>query len=126
MDQQVCIKTQKLYGVSKQYNHNYGNCILSCTHRKKSNQNVYIPGIICARLCYTMPLIIPSGLKSTNPGASVFNLHEKAYANDKEFKNKCDLLEMRLIYEHQQKEHIVLIDALDTVPNHFHRLPFHS
>ena len=31
------IKNHKFDEVTKQYNHNYGNCILSCTYKKKSN-----------------------------------------------------------------------------------------
>ena len=115
VDQQDQIRNQKMDEVVKQYDHNYGNCILSCTHKNKFNKNVYIPGIIHARLCYTMPLIIPSGLKLSDPGESVFNSQEKAYTNDKEFKNKCDLLSMKLIYENQQREHIGLMNVLESV-----------
>ena len=81
-DQQEQIKNQKLDEVTKHYDQNYGNCILSCTHKKKSNRNVYITGIIHAGLCYTMPLIIPSGLQSMDPHASVLNSWEKAYLSD--------------------------------------------
>ena len=35
-------------------------------------------------------------------------------------------MSMRLIYEHQQREHIALTKALETVPEQFHKLPFHS
>ena len=125
-NQQEKIRNQKLDEVVKQYDCNYGNCILSCTHKKKFNQSIYIPGIICAGLCYTMPLIIPSGLKSSDPSATVFNSREKAYAKDNEFKKKCDLLAMKLIYEHQQREHIELMNALETVLSCFHQLLFHK
>ena len=101
-NQQEKIRNQKLDEVVKQYDHNYGNCILSCTHKKKFNRNVYIPGIICAGLCYTMSLIKPSGLQSTDPHASVFNLREKTYLNNQEFKNKYNMMSMRLIYKYQQ------------------------
>ena len=101
-DQQEQIWNQKLDDITKQYNHNYGNCILMCTHNKKSNRNVYISGIICAGLCYTMSLIKPSGLQSTDPHASVFNLREKTYLNNQEFKNKYNMMSMRLIYKYQQ------------------------
>ena len=116
-DQQEQIWNQKLDDVTKKYDQNYGNCILTCMHEKKSNQNIYIPRIICAGLCYTMLLIIPSVLQSTDPHASAFNSWEKAYSNDQEFKNKCDMLSMRLIYKYQQKEHIALIKALEIVPD---------
>ena len=56
------IQKQELDDTTKSYTHNYGNCMLCCTHKNKSNHNIYIPGIICAGLCYTMPLIDPSGL----------------------------------------------------------------
>ena len=35
-DQQEQIKNHKLDEVTKQYNHNFGNCILACTCTKKS------------------------------------------------------------------------------------------
>ena len=37
-NQQEKIRNQKLDEVVKQYDHNYGNCILSCTHKKKFNK----------------------------------------------------------------------------------------
>ena len=52
--------------------------------QKKSNRNIYIPEIIFAGLCYTMPLIIPSGLQSTDPHAPVLNLWDKSYLTDQE------------------------------------------
>ena len=63
VEQQEQLKNQKLDAIVQQYDHNYGNCILACTHKKKFNRNVYIPGIIRAGLCYTMLLVILSGLK---------------------------------------------------------------
>ena len=33
---------------------------------------------------------------------------------------------MQLIYDHQQQEHIRLLNELESVPTHFHKLPFHS
>ena len=76
------INNQVLNEDTTEYNHNYGNCILCCTHKRKFNRNMYIPGIICAGLCYTMPLIIPSGLKASDPTANIFNSSEKACQDD--------------------------------------------
>ena len=73
---------------------------------------MYILGIICAGLYDTMPLIIPSGLKLTDPHASVFNSYEKAYLDDNKFKKKCDLWSIQLIYEYQQNEDVALLKAL--------------
>lgn len=42
--------------------------------------------IICAGLCYIIPLIILSGLSSTDPSATVLNSQEKAYTDDPGFK----------------------------------------
>ena len=53
------LKGQKLDQVTEKYDNNYGNCILVCTHKSKYNRNIYIPGVIRAGLCYTMPLILP-------------------------------------------------------------------
>ena len=73
-----------------------------------------------------MLLTIPSGLPLTDLSATVLNSQEKAHAEDREFKKKCDLLLMRLIYDHQQQEHIKLVNELESVPTRFHKLPFHS
>ena len=91
------IKRQELDDVSKKYTHNYGNCMLCCTHKSKHNRNVYIPGIIRAGLCYTMPLIIPSGLKASDPSANIFNSKDKAYEDDNDFCKDCDAKTMQLI-----------------------------
>ena len=107
------INNQVLDNETSKYDHNYGNCILCCTHKRKFNRNVYIPGIICAGLCYTIPLIIPSGLKISNPTTNVFNSREKAYQDDKDFCQKFKLKSIQLIYEHQQQEHLKLINALE-------------
>ena len=40
------INNQVLNKDTSEYNHNYGNCILCCTHKRKFNKNVYITGII--------------------------------------------------------------------------------
>ena len=124
--QRNCLRNQKLDSVIEQYNHNYGNCILSCTHKKRFNINVYIPGIIYSGLCYTMTLIIPSWLPLTDPSATVLNLREKAYAEDQDFKKKYNLILMQLIYDHQQQEHIKLLNDLESVSTCFHKLPLHS
>ena len=71
--QSNCLRNQKLDSVTKQYDQNYGNFILSCTHKKQFDRNVYIPDITRAGLCYTMPLIIPSGLPLTDLSATVLN-----------------------------------------------------
>ena len=94
--------------------------------KKRFNRNLYIPDIIFAGLCYTMPLSIPSGLPSTYPSVTVLNLQEKAYTEDWDFKKKWNLLSMQLIYDHQQQEQIKLLNELESVPSCFHKLPFHS
>ena len=86
---------------------------------------MYIPGIIWAGLCYTMPLIIPSGLKASDPTANIFNSREKAYQDDKNFCRQCDLKSIQLIYDHQQQEHFKLINELEQTPIRFYNLPFH-
>ena len=86
---------------------------------------MYIPGIIQSGLCYTLPLIIPSGLSAQDPSATIFTSREKAYQEDPSFKKLCDSKAMSLIYKHQQQEHIRLMQTLETVPEKFHTLPFH-
>ena len=63
-----------------------------------------------------MPLIIPSGLKASDPTANMFNSREKAYQDDQDFSQKCDLKSVQLIYEHQQQEHLNLINDLEQIP----------
>ena len=99
--------------------------MLCCTHKNKHSCNIYIPGIIQAGLCYTMPLVIPSVLQVLDPSETIFNSQEKAYQEDKDFRKSCDLKAMQLIYEHQQKEHIKLMNELQQVPVEYHSLPFH-
>ena len=85
------INNQVLDDKTSNYDYNHKNCILCCTHKKKFDQNVYIPGTNCVGLFYIMPLIIPSELKTSNPTANVFNSQEKAYQDDKDLYWKCDL-----------------------------------
>ena len=72
-----------------------------------------------------MPLIIPSGLNASDPTANIFNSREKAYQDDKDFRQQCDLKSIQLIYDHQQQENIKLINELEQTPVRFHNLPFH-
>ena len=120
------INNQVLNKDTSEYDHNYGNCILCCTHKRKFNRNVYIPGIICTGLYYIMPLIIPSGLKASNPTANIFNSREKAYQDDEDFRRKCNLKSSQLIYEHQQQEHLKLVSVLEQTPIRFHKLLSHQ
>ena len=78
-----------------------------------------------AGLCYTIPLMIPSGLQPSDPAATIFNSQEKAYQDDKDFGKSCNLKATQLIYEHQQKEHIKLMSELQQVPLEYLPLPFH-
>ena len=94
------INNQVLGNKTSDYDHNYGNCILCCTHKKKFDWDVYIHWIICAGLCYTKPLMISSGLKTSDPTANFFKSQEKAYQDDKDFCQKCDLKSVQLIYKH--------------------------
>ena len=71
------------------YDHNYVNCILACTHKKKFNRNVYIPGIICAGSHYTIPIILPSGLFADNPSEEALN--SIVYNKDVAFCKKCNI-----------------------------------
>lgn len=58
----------------------------------------------------------------------LFSIHawERAYADNHDFRKKCDMLSVNLIYEHQQQEHINLMSSLESVPDQFHKLQFHS
>ena len=104
------IKKQELDDVSKRYTHKYENCMLCCTHKSKHNRNIYIPDIIHAGLCYTMPLIIPSGLKVLDPSANIFNSKDKACEDNSDFFKDCDAKVMQLIYNYQQNKHVRSMD----------------
>ena len=123
--QQAKQKRQLSDSVTSCYDHNYGNCILACTHKSKSNRNIYIPGIIRSGLCYTMPLVIPPGPRSNHPEASSLNSLEYAVKHDPTFKLKCDLKSYEAIYDYQQSQHLKLMQILESVPQKYHRLPFH-
>ena len=88
-EQQRTLNAQELDKVTEKYNRNYGNCILACTHKRKFNRNVYIPGIIRNGLCYTMPLILRSDVPADAEGATTFTSREKAYLEDRSFRNAC-------------------------------------
>ena len=120
------INNQVLDDKNSDYDHNYENCILCCTCKKKIDSNVYIPGIICVGLCYIKSLIIPSGLQASNSTANVFNSRKKAYQDGKDFHWKCDFKSLQLIYEHQQQEYLKLINALEQTSMQFHKLLFHK
>lgn len=73
--------------------------MLCCIHKTKFNQDIYILGIIQTGLCYIMLLIIPSGLKASDPFANVFNSKKKVYQDDAEFQKECDLKTMLMVYK---------------------------
>ena len=119
------VENQQLDRVTEQYDHNFGNCILSCTHRAKSNRNIYIPGIIRSGLCYTLPLLIPPGVIASNhPSATPLNSLDKALDVDPVFNLNCKQKSLKAIYEYQQQQHLDLIQILESVPSQFHKLPF--
>ena len=64
--------------------------------QRKQDRNIYVPGIICAGLCYTLPLVVPSGLPASDPSANTFIFREKSYNDDPAFKEKCDLKTLQL------------------------------
>lgn len=82
--------------------------------QKKFNRNIYIPRIIQAGLCYTMPFHIPSCSSADDAVATESNSQDKDYQVNPGFRKKSDLLLMRMIYEHQQKQHIKLMSALES------------
>ena len=71
-----------------------------------------------------MPLILPD-LPKEHPEACILNSSQLAYENDPKFQQECDEMSMKLLYDHQQKQHEDLIKALTQVPTEFHSLPFH-
>ena len=80
--------------------------------------------IIRGGLCFTLPLILPD-LPKDHPEACILNSSQLAYENDPKFQEDCDQMTMKLLYEHQQKQHEDLVEAIDHIPEEFHSLPFH-
>ena len=89
----------------------YGNCTLTCVHRKLPCKNIEILGIIRGGLCFTLPLILLD-LPKNHPEACILNSSQMAYENDPKFQQECDKMAMKSLYEHQQKQHEDLIEAL--------------
>jgi len=110
-----------------QYNFDYGNSLLTCTHR--SSQNLNVPGVIRSGLCFTQPLIIPD-LPASHAKATIYNSKEMALRNDPVFKSKCKSKHLELIYNHQQKQHVKLMSILESLPEQYYKacinLPFHE
>ena len=108
-----------------EYNHNYGTCMLTCVHRKKHNRSISIPGIIRSGLCFTQPLILPS-LDKEDPRATIYNSIDKAKEHDPKFRKKIKSQALEMIYNYQQDKHIELMSALESLPEEYHSLPFHT
>ena len=68
----------------------------------------------------------PSGLSADNQSATVLNSRGKAYNYNAYFRKNCDLVTIKMIYEHHQREHINLMSVLESVPEQFYKVPFHS
>ena len=90
---------QQVYNsFESQLNHHYVNCNLEYSHNDKQNINVYlygmtrnIYGIIHVGLCYTMNIIVLTGLSTTDPSANTFNSEEKDSISDPVFIENYDI-----------------------------------
>ena len=94
--------------------------------RGNFNRNIYIPGVIWNGLCYTMPLLFQSYLPADFEGSTNFNSLEKAYQKYLSFQKACDAKAIKLIYKHQKREHLQLMQVLESLPKKYHSLPFSS
>ena len=75
-------------------------------------------------MCFTLPLILPD-FPSSHPDASILNSSQLAYENDPKFKQECNEMAMKSLYEYQQKQYQDLMEVLTQIPKEFHSLPFH-
>ena len=82
------------------YQMDYGSCTLTCVHNKLKQKNIEIPGIVWGGLCFTLPLILPDIPKS-HPNTFILNFSQLAYKNDPKFKQECDEMAMKSLYEFQ-------------------------
>ena len=73
-----------------------------------------------------MPFFLRSNLPVDFEGSTIFNLREKAYQKDLSFQKACDAKAVKLIYEHQERNHLQLVQVLESVPKDYHSLPFSS
>ena len=83
-----------------EYQLDFGNCRLICCHRSTKSRNIEVPSVIKSGLCYTLSLIVPD-LKASHPKATIFNSSEKRLKFDKKFLDECQVMQYKLIYEHQ-------------------------
>ena len=70
-------------------------------------------------------MILPD-LDPSHPEANVLNSSRLARRHCKDFRNQCEELLRKNVYEHQQKQYINLMEELERVPQQFHSLPFHK
>ena len=128
-NKKLCEESQKKKGIDlhdkSTYNLDYGNCSLTCVYRATKVKNIVIPEIIKAGLCFTLPLILPD-LDPTHPEANLLNSSTLARRHCKDFRDQCEELIRKNIYEHQQKQYINLMEELERVLQQFHSLPFHK
>ena len=99
--------------------------MLTCVHRHKHNRSISVPGVIRSGLCFTQPLIVPS-LDKDDPKATVYNSLKKARAEDDEFMERVRVQSLKLVYDYLQDRHIELMSCLESLPEEYHKLPFHE
>jgi hypothetical protein len=103
--------------------------MLTCLHCFRRSGNLSIPGIIRSGLCFTEPLI-PADLPASHAKATIYNSEQKALQDDPIFQADCKQKHLKLIYNHQQKQHVNLMSILESLPGEYHKaiinLPFHE
>ena len=74
-----------------------------------------------------MPLLIPPGVVPSNhPSATPLNSLEKALDVDPVFNLQCQQKSFEAVYSYHQQQHLELMQVLDSIPEQFHKLPFHQ
>jgi len=94
-------------------------------HRKNSNKDVIIHGILIDDKCYTGALI-PPDLSPSNPKATPANLSILAFESDPEFAEQCRKATVLAIHGYHEAVETQLHEEMTKLPIQFHSLPFHE
>ena len=94
-------------------------------HCHKHSCSTSVPDSIGLGLCFTQPLITPT-IDKDDPKATVLNFLGKAKPEDPEFVKQVKAQSLEFVYDYMQEKHIELMSCLESLPEEYHKLPFHE
>ena len=113
------------YLIDKLYNVDEGNCLITCHHKRNSNRNIILPGIIKYGQCFSGNLILPK-LDPDHPIVTSQILLNQAKQNDPSFAQLCKDEAIQAVFEYQETKFKNLQSELASVPSMYHDVPFHD